>query len=81
MFSAILAQVKYDSEQDEAGYTAIYLRRQAIMHVINNIDILLTDIKRDIRYLYGLVDAELGPYSVQGYLRYMTKHQKWGTQL
>ena len=55
-----------------------YLRRQAIMYVIIDMDILFQELKTDIRYLCGLVDAELGPFSVQSYLRHMSKHRKWG---
>ena len=78
LFASILTQVKYASERDEAGYTLTYLRRQAIMHVIAHMDILFQDLKIDIRYLYGLVDADLGPFSVQSYLTHMSKHRKWG---
>ena len=78
MFTSILSQIKYKSTYDEKGYTAPYLHRMAIMHFIDNVDILLTDIRSDIRYLYGLVDSDTGPFSVKEYLKFMSADKEWG---
>ena len=54
MFTSILSQIKYKSTCDEKGFTAPHLSRMAIMHFIDNVDILVTEIRSDIRCLYGL---------------------------
>ena len=51
------------------------------MHFIDNIDILVTDIRVDIRYLYGLVDSDLGPFSVKEYLKFMSADKEWGDSI
>ena len=78
MFTSILSQIKYKSRHDEEGFTAPYLHRMAIMHFIDNIDILVTGIRVDIRYLYGPVDSDLGPFSVKEYLKFMSVDKEWG---
>ena len=81
MFTSILSQIKYKSIHDEEDFTAPYLCRMAIMHFIDNIDILLTDIRADIRYLYGLVDSDTGPFSVKDYLKFMCADKEWGDSI
>ena len=78
MFTSILSQIKYKSRRDEEGFTAPYLHRMAIVHFIDNIDMLLTDIRADIRYLYGLVDSDTGPFIVKDYLKFMCADKEWG---
>ena len=72
MFTSILSQ------HDEEGFTAPYLRRMAIMYFRENIDILVTDIRANVRYLYGLIDSDTCPYSVKEYLKFMSTHREWG---
>ena len=81
MFTSILSQIKYKSIRDEEGSTATYLRRMAIMHFIENIDILFTEIKADVRFLYGLIDSETGPFSVKEYLKFMCADREWGDSI
>ena len=81
MFTSILSQIKCKTTHDEKGFTAPYLRRMAIMHFIDNVDILLTDIRSDIRYLYGLVDSDTGPFSVKEYLKFMSADKEWGDSI
>ena len=51
------------------------------MHFIENIDILIIEIKADVRFLYGLIDSEAGPFSVKEYLKFMWADREWGDSI
>lgn len=78
MFSSLLEQVKLPEDTGKA-YGPIYLRREMIVHFIQNKDILYTFVKGGIKLTYGIVGER--PMIIKGWLQMMSKDKEWGDSI
>ena len=74
MMNSIIGQLSFE-DKDLARYHPCYLRRQVVAHFVLFKDLLKVWIRDNIRSVYGGVDKESGegPFSVEGYLKYILK--------
>ena len=59
----MIAQLRFLKEDDDMLYTSMYLRHQVIRHFLHNFEEFFDEISEDIKYEYGRIDSEVGPFS------------------
>ena len=71
MPNAIISQLHFLKEDDDMLYTEMYLRHQVICHLLTNFDAFYDEISKDIKYEYGRIDSEEGPFSMKMLCEYI----------
>ena len=77
MPNAIIAQLHFLQDDDDMLYTQMYLRCQAICHLLTNFDAFYDEISKDIKYEYGRIDSEEGPFSMKMWCEYILEEKKY----
>ena len=84
-YNAILAQIAFDSEEDRDKYccTTMYLRRQLVVHVLRNSELIREALVELIRGVYGshTEREQVGPFSFIGYLKYLLTPKSYGDSI
>lgn len=56
----------------------MYLKKDLIVYMFDNAEIMFPEVKETIRVLYGSPDSAVGPFSFVTWLVYMSKKNSWG---
>ena len=78
MFSSLLEQLKFPEENAKA-YGPMYLRREMIVHFIQNKEVLYPFVKEGIKLTYGIVGEK--PLSIKQWLSKMSEDKEWGDSI
>ena len=88
MFNTILKTLHFFNDRERQLYSAIYLRRQLITHLVGHIDLLYPIVKQGILENYGWQEEEdedddnampkVGPFSIHSWAIYMKDNLVWG---
>ena len=77
MPNAIISQLHFLKEDDDMLYTQMYLRHQVICHLLTNFDAFYDEISKDIKYEYGRIDSEEGPFSMKMWCEYILQDKNY----
>ena len=58
-------------------YTQMYLRHQVICHLLTNFEAFYDEISKDIKFEYGRIDSEEGPFSMKMWCEYILEDKKY----
>ena len=78
MFSSLLEQLKFPEENAKA-YGPMYLRREMIVHFIQNKEVLYPFVKEGIKLTYGIVGEK--PLSIKQWLSKLSEDKEWGDSI
>ena len=75
--NSMIAQLRFLKEDDDMLYTSMYLRCQVIRHFLHNFEEFFDEISEDIKYEYGRIDSEVGPFSCRTWCEYILEDKNY----
>ena len=73
----MIAQLRFLQEDDDMLYTSMYLRCQVIRHFLHNFEEFFDEISKDIKFEYGRIDSEVGPFSCRTWCEYTLEDKNY----